>query len=132
MGSRLPARLSVLGLILAVASVAVVWLPSVSRESVAPDDANQPPVFIELSLSLIVAEGWTVMIPVLVPVVIAFVPVLSRRRRVAQVARVGAAGLLGIGVVLALASIGMLYLPTLGVLIAAAAAGGERDVRRSA
>ena len=98
----------------------------------ASEDPNQQPVFIESRLSLIAAEGWTVVIPVLVPVVIAFVPVLLRGRRGAQVARVVAAGLLGVGVMLALASIGMLYLPTLAVLIAAAATGEERSVRRGA
>jgi hypothetical protein len=131
MASRLPARLSVLGLILAVASVAVLWLPSVSSETVATEDPNQPPVVMEERLSLIATEGWTVLIPVLVPVLIAFVPVAFRRRRVAQASRVAAAGLVGIGVLLAMASIGMLFVPTLGVLIAAAVTG-ELEVRPSA
>jgi hypothetical protein len=131
MASRLPARLSILGLILAVASVAVLWLPSVSSETVATEDPNQPPVVMEERLSLIATEGWTVLIPVLVPVLIAFVPVAFRRRRVAQASRVAAAGLVGIGVLLAMASIGMLFVPTLGVLIAAAVTG-ELEVRPSA
>jgi len=75
--------------------------------------------------SLIGAEGWTVVVPLLIPVVVALLPVLLRHRPSAQRARVWAAVLLGIGVALAMASVGMFYLPALGMLVAAAAVGSK-------
>lgn len=130
MDPRTPARLSVVGLAVAVGSVAVVLLPLVHRSTVASADPNQPPVIRESHLSLLAAEGWTVLVPMLIPVLISLVPVVCRHRRAAQLTRVVAAGLMAVGVMLAMASIGMLYLPLLGVLAAAAATGTHAAVNR--
>jgi hypothetical protein len=117
------ARLSLVGSVLAVISVGVAWLPFVSRSTVLSDGVGGPVVFSDTRESLIGEQGWTVVIALLMPVALTLVPVLLRRRPSAQRARVWVAGLLGVGVVLAAASVGMFYIPTLGVLVAAAAVG---------
>ncbi len=112
------------GLILAaVAAFAVVALPTVSRSTVASADPNGRSVFTESRLPLLATEGWTVLIPVSIPVVVALVPVLGRHHRWVQRSREVSAALLAVGVVLAMASIGMFYLPLLAVLVAAALSG---------
>jgi hypothetical protein len=123
MTARTPFRWNVAALILAVCSIGVVLLPLVHRSTDASSDSNQPPIIDETSLSLLASEGWNVLIPVTLPVLVTALPVLCRHHRRAQHTRVLAAGMTFAGVTVAMASIGILYLPVLGTLIAAALTG---------
>jgi hypothetical protein len=108
------------GLVLATAPFAMAWLPlgsATSADSNGTVTASHP--------SLIETEGLSVLIVLLVPVVIAAVPLLFRYTS-AQAARIVAAVLMAIGVVLAMMSIGIFYVPALIALIVAAASGRSR------
>jgi hypothetical protein len=72
-----------------------------------------------------------VLVVLLVPIVIALIPVLLHRSAVAQTTRVIAAVLMTVGVLLALASIGIFYVPALAALVTAAAIGHQRSAVRS-
>jgi hypothetical protein len=121
-------RLSTIGFVLASLPIAVAaWLPFDSRETVTVD-SNGVTTFASSRLSLIESQGWTVLIPLVIPAVLTVVPVVMCSPRAAQRARVAVAVLLGIGVLLAMASVGMFYVPALGFVVAAAVQG--RDEHR--
>jgi hypothetical protein len=114
-------RWSFVALVLSVLPVAVAWLPlatETTTDSSGTTTTSHP--------SLIDNEGVSVLIVLLVPVMIAAIPVLLRHRPAAQAARTTAAVLMAIGVVLALLSIGIFYLPALVALVVAAATGRRR------
>jgi hypothetical protein len=120
-------RLGVVGFVLACLPLALIWVPSGGREVMVSSDANGALVQEEHRVSLIANEGWTVVIPFLVAAVIALVPLLVARRRFARGARIVAASLFAVGVVISLASIGIFFLPALGALAAAAAVDDGSD-----
>jgi cytochrome bd-type quinol oxidase subunit 2 len=115
-------RWSIVALVLAALPVVVAWLPlgtSTSVDSAGHVTTTHP--------SLMTTEGPTVLIPLLVPFVITLIPVLLHRRHpAAELARIVAAVLMSMGVVLAILSIGVFFLPALIALIAAAASGRSR------
>jgi hypothetical protein len=116
-----PERWSFVALVLSILPVAVAWLPlatETTTDSSGITTTSHP--------SLIDNEGRSVLLVLLVPVVIAVIPVLLRHRPVAQAARTAAVVLMGIGVLLALLSIGIFYVPALVALGVAAATGRRR------
>jgi hypothetical protein len=122
-----PARWSVVALVLAALPIVAAWLPlttETTTDSSGTTTTSNP--------SLIASEGTSVLIVLVVPAIIALVPVLLRHRPAAQPARIAAAVLMGIGVFLALMSVGIFYVPALVALIVAAATGGRRVVRAPA
>ena len=113
-------RLSVVAFLLACLPVVLVWVPFGGRSTVISGDANGPDVMIEERVSSLASEGWTVLVPFVVGAVLALVPVLVARRRVARATRIVVAGLFGLGVFAAFASIGMFFVPALIALCLAA------------
>lgn len=129
-------RLSTIGFVLASLPIAVaIWLPFDSSETMTMD-SNGATTSTHSHLSLIESQGWTVSIPLMIPAVLTVVPVVLRSPQSAQRARVAAAVLLGIGVLLAMASVGMFYVPALGFVVAAAVHGRDeyriRPMQRTA
>jgi hypothetical protein len=121
------ARWSLVALVVATVPVVLAWLPigtETSGDSLGTTTTSHP--------SLVESEGASVLIVLLVPVVIAAIPVLLRHRAAAQPARIAAAVLTGIGVFLAILSVGIFYVPALVALVVAAAIGGRHVARAPA
>ena len=71
-------------------------------------------------------NGWAGSVLFAGLVLVASLPLLARKSRCAQKVRVWTAMVFGLGVVVALASIGLFYLPTFGALVMAARTGRHR------
>ena len=118
--------LSVVGLVLACVPVVTVWAPwGASSSSVSSDSSS---VAVEPT-SLIADEGWTVLVPFGVAVVLALLPVLVAEVRGVRTVRVVVAVLFAVGVLAAMASIGIFFVPALVAMVAAAATSPGPPVR---
>ncbi len=106
-----------MGLGLATLPMALAWLPLGLEETATSDGAASSHL-----VSLVAVEGAGVLLVFLVPAVIAALPLLFPEP-LAHKVRVGSAVGLGIGVLLGAMTIGIFYLPALGLLIAAAVVG---------
>jgi hypothetical protein len=111
---------SALGLVLASIPVSIAWLPLTTESSISDGSPE-----VTVHRSLIDSEGVSVLIPLLIPVVLAAVPVLMREGRRAQLARVFSAALLGVGVFLAILSVWWFYVPALLAMVMAVRSGSS-------
>ncbi|GIG87103.1 hypothetical protein [Plantactinospora endophytica] len=110
-------------LLTALVSVLLLFLPVVlgSRSSTVgdPDGGGQLTGSAEVRQSLLEVGGWGVAVLLLVPVLLCAVPLLAPGS-VRPPLTVAVTVLLGMGVLVSLASIGLCYLPSLALLVAAA------------
>lgn len=106
-----------LGLGMAALPMAMAWLPLGLEETAGSGGGTSAH-----RVSLVAAEGAGVLVVFVVPVVIAALPLLFPEP-LAHKVRAGAALALGLGVLLGAMTIGVFYLPALGLLIAAAVVG---------
>ena len=114
----------------AAASLALAGFASVvaligplASETSASVDADGGASIVSSRTNLIAQEGWYVVALAAAPVAIALAPVLAQRTGWARVARWVAAVLLIAGVLVAMASIGLLYLPSAVAMMIAATSG---------
>jgi len=111
--------LSVVGALLAVLPIGAVWFRLSTQTT-----ASSGGISTTTHRSMIASEGWTVLVPFVALMVIAMVPVLLLTTSLdVQRVRVWSAALFGVGVALALMTIGAFYLPALVALVAAARYG---------
>lgn len=120
--ARVGARsLVLLSLLLALAAaLALAFLPLVSIRR--PSLPGEPPGEIRHA-TLLAWEGLGILLVLLVPVLVAAVPLALERTRWRGVSRAVAAVLLSVGVLVGIASIGLFYLPSAVVMVAAATRG---------
>jgi hypothetical protein len=79
------------------------------------------------SSTLVQSDGWTVLLPLAVPVLLAAAPTVLRRPRARRAALLAAGVLLPVFVILAAASIGLFYAPAaLAMVVAAIRSGTAR------
>lgn len=97
------------------ASILFLFAPlGVRQTSASPGEITQ-------HLSLLQAEGAGIVVPLLLPVAAALVPVLMRRSLRVRTVTIAAAVILTLMVIVELTSIGLYYAPAAGLMIAAAA-----------
>jgi hypothetical protein len=124
-------RWAVAAFLLAVVTSLVMFLAPLETEVEVTGGggppAGAPPSQLERKVthsSLLQVQGWSVALPLSVPVVLTGAGVLAARRRWRS-ALVLVAVVLGAGVVVAAASVGFFYLPAEGASIVAAVKAGE-------
>jgi hypothetical protein len=116
--SRVPTVLQVAACLLALAaSAAALLLPTVEQETVSSSPGTEPERTIE-SLTLLQTHPATILIPLAVPLVLTLVPLLVTRRAAWSAGIICSALLFGF-IALAMASVGLFYLPALGAAVAA-------------
>jgi hypothetical protein len=120
-GRTAPLVWGVAGLVLAALPIAAAWLPLVTEVTVST--AASVGATSTRHRSLVQAEGLAVLVPMAVPALVAAVPLAFRRTGRAHTLRVAAAAVLGAGCLVALASIGVFYVPAVLALVAAAVRG---------
>ena len=94
------------------ASILFLFAPLVTPDSAGTSDARR--------ISLLAANGWRAAVLLSLPVLFALVPVLRRRSVHIRTVQTAAALLLIVYVIVGIASIGLYYAPSAGLMIAAA------------
>ena len=112
-------------LLAVVAAVALLVVPTGREESVSVGSSGEM-TRSGRSTTLVQSDGWSALVPLAIPVVLAGVPPAFRRSRWRGVALAAASVLLLAFVVLSAASIGLFYLPVAGAMVAAAIVDGRR------
>ena len=112
-------------LLAVVTAVALLMVPTGREESISVGSSGEM-TRSSRSTTLVQSDGWSALVPLAIPVVLAGVPPAFRRSRWPGVALAAASVLLLAFVVLSAASIGLFYLPMAGVMVAAAIIDGRR------
>jgi hypothetical protein len=111
-------------LLAVVTAVALLMVPTGREESISVGSSGEM-TRSSRSTTLVQSDGWSALVPLAIPVVLAGVPPAFRRSRWRGVALAAASVLLAF-VVLSAASIGLFYLPVAGAMVAAAIVDGRR------
>jgi len=88
-----------------------------SSVTLGQDGATSRSAALHTSTSLLAAQGVSAVFPVLIPVLLAALPLLARSSKVRRVLGVIAVLLLAVFCVLGMLSIGLFYVPSVAVLI---------------
>jgi len=88
-----------------------------SSVTLGPDGATSRGEVLRTSTSLLAAQGAAAVLPVLIPVLLAALPLLARSSKVRRVLGVIAALLLAVFCVVGMLSIGLFYVPSVAVLL---------------
>lgn len=110
-----------------LAAAAALFLPTGSEASTTVTEGSDPAAVEVSERSTTLAgdirdgeEDWSVALVLLAPVVVALAAVALDRTRVRRASRMGAAVLLSLFTLLALASVGLFFLPGAGAMLVAA------------
>lgn len=109
-----------------LAAVVLLVIPTGREESVSISSTGEITRH-SRSTTLVQSDGWSVLVPLAVPVAIAGVPLALRRTRWRRGALVAASVLLLAFVVAGLLSIGVYYLPAAVAMVMAAIVDGRRS-----
>ena len=112
-------------LLAVVTAVALLMVPTGREESISVGSSGEM-TRSSRSTTLVQSDGWSALVPLAIPVVLAGVPPAFRRSRWRGVALAAASVHLLAFVVLSAASSGLFYLPMAGVMVAAAIIDGRR------
>jgi hypothetical protein len=112
-------------LLAVVTAVALLMVPTGREESISVGSSGEM-TRSSRSTTLVQSDGWSALVPLAIPVVLAGVPPAFRRSRWRGVALAAASVLLLAFVVLSAASIGLFDLPVAGAMVAAAIVDGRR------
>jgi len=119
-------------LVLAIlGAVAMLFLPTVSMQSITVRDAFDGAgrtVTRSWQVSLLSSEGAWVVWLAAVPVLLAGAPIAFERTRARRVARIVSAVALTLGVLVSMLSVGVFFLPSAALMIAAAARADAASV----
>jgi hypothetical protein len=88
-----------------------------SSVTLGPDGATSRSAALHTSTSLLAAQGASAVLPLLIPVLLAALPLLGRSSTARRVLGVIAALLLAVFCVLGILSIGLFYVPSVAVLL---------------
>lgn len=124
-GAPGPRGWAVASLVLAGSASLIALIGPLGSTTSGGVDADGRASIVSSHSTLIAHEGWYIVAVVAVPVAIALVPVLAQGTTWARAARWTAAVLLIAGVLVAMASIGLLYLPSAGAMLVAATSGAD-------
>jgi hypothetical protein len=113
-------------LLLAVVTAVALLVVPTGREELVSVGSSGEMTRSSRSTTLVQSDGWSALVPLAIPVVLAGVPPAFRRSRWRGVALAAASVLLLAFVVLSAASIGLFYLPVAGAMVAAAIVDGRR------
>ena len=125
--SRASRALVVAPLVLAVAATVALLVVPTGREASGGGSPAGVTASGTRSSTLVQSDGWTVLLPLAVPVLLAAAPTVLRRPRARRAALLAAGVLLPVFVILAAASIGLFYAPAaLAMVVAAIRSGTAR------
>ena len=88
-----------------------------SSVTLGPDGATSRSAALHTSTSLLAAQGASAVFPVLIPVLLAALPLLARSSKARRILGVIAVLLLAVFCVLDILSIGLFYVPSVAVLL---------------